>query len=183
MKRKQLKDVYPQYTIGDYSYGRVEILDWKDKKTFLTIGKFCSFARYSKILLGGEHNSGWATTYPFSHLWEGFENIKGHPATKGDVVIGHDVVVSTDAIILSGVTIGSGAIIGAGAVVTKDVQPYSIVGGIPAKFIRHRFDTITISQMLNIEWWNWKIERIKKAAPYLQNNVGGFIKKVYEGKL
>ena len=82
---------------------------------------------------------------------------------KGDIVIGNDVWIGYDAVIMAGVTIGDGAIIGTRAVVTKDVEPYSIVGGVPAKEIRKRFSPEVIKKLMEIQWWNWPIEKIRDA--------------------
>ena len=88
---------------------------------------------------------------------------------KGDITIGNDVWIGYEAIILAGVTIGDGAIIGARAVVTKDVAPYTIVGGIPAKMIKKRFDDKTIADLLNMKWWNWPTEKIAQNIEAIQS--------------
>ena len=88
--------------------------------------------------------------------------------SKGDIVLGNDVWVGFEAVILAGVTIGDGAIIGARAVVTRDVPPYAIVGGVPARLIRRRFDEATIESLLALQWWDWEPERIRRALPVLQ---------------
>ena len=88
---------------------------------------------------------------------------------KGDIVIGNDVWIGYDAIIMAGVTIGDGAIIGTRAVVTKDVEPYSIVGGVPAKEIRKRFTPEEITRLLELQWWNWPIEKIRNSIPDIQS--------------
>jgi virginiamycin A acetyltransferase len=88
---------------------------------------------------------------------------------KGDIVIGNDVWIGYDAIIMAGVHIGDGAIIGTRAVVTKDVPPYTIVGGVPAKEIRRRFEAETISKLLKLQWWDWPVEKIRESIPYITN--------------
>lgn len=152
--------------IGDYTYGGLRILDW-DNNSQLKIGKFCSFAKEVTILLGGEHRSDWVTTYPFSgkvfnKVWPEAIGIKGHPKSKGDINIGNDVWVGYGATILSGLTIGDGAVIGAMSLVIRNVEPYTIVAGNPAKPIRKRFDDKTIKALLKIKWWNWPEEKIRK---------------------
>ena len=109
---------------------------------------FCQ--RRNHIFLGGNHRTDWNTTYHFSVLWESAKNINGHPASKGDVIIGHDVWIGEGAVILSGVRIGNGAVIGAHAVVTRDVPSYQIVAGNPAKIMKPRFthDEIVILEKL-----------------------------------
>jgi acetyltransferase-like isoleucine patch superfamily enzyme len=113
-----------------------------------------------KIFIGAEHRVDWITTYPFSSLDPKFAHIPGHPHTKGDVVIGNDVWIGWGATILSGVTIGDGAVIGASSLVTKDVAPYTIVGGNPAKLVRARFSDAHIRALLDLKWWDWDMERI-----------------------
>lgn len=164
-----LREKYPQHEIGPGSYGPLVIKSWGEGAK-LIIGNYCSFAEGAKVLLGGEHRSDWITTYPFNILWEEGKNITGHPLSKGNVTIGHDVWVGTDAIILSGVTIGTGAIVGARAVVTKNVPPFGIVVGNPARMIRKRFDDETIEKLLQVAWWNWSREKIAQMLPLLQNN-------------
>ena len=156
--------------VGAFTYGEPTIWDFNDGKVELTIGRFCSIAHGVNILLGGEHRSDWCTTYPFQAMMKEFEYIEGYPRSKGNIVIGNDVWIGMDSKILSGVHIGDGSIISAGAVVTKDVEPYSIVGGVPAKTIRKRFDDKTIRRLEEIQWWNWSNEQIYDAIPILQSN-------------
>lgn len=131
----------------------------------LIIGKFCSIACGAKFLFNSaNHTLTSLSTYTFPLFFEEWKlekkNVTKAWDNKGNIIIGNDVWIGYDAIILSGVTIGDGAIIGAGAVVTKDVPPYTIVGGIPAKAIRKRFDEKTIKSLLNSKWWDWPEERI-----------------------
>src|SRR5208283_2957437 len=105
---------------------------------------FCSIApNRVTIVLGGQHRPDWVSSYPFNDLFIEFKRFKGSPVSKGDVIIGNDVWIGLDAVILSGIKIGDGAVIGSNALVTKDVPPYAIVGGNPAKLIRYRFDEET----------------------------------------
>jgi chloramphenicol O-acetyltransferase type B len=160
------------YDIGDHTYGHPEVYDWNEG-TKLVIGKYTSIAGSVTILLGGDHRMDWATMYPFPavpEVWPEAKDIKGHPHTKGDVVIGNDVWVGFGATILSGVTIGDGAVIGARALVAKDVPPYAIVGGVPAKVIKYRFDDATIGRLLKLKWWNWKEKKIRKHIDKLCSN-------------
>lgn len=131
----------------------------------LIIGKFCSIACGAKFLFNSaNHTLNSLSTYPFPLFYEewGLEPKKVAESwdNKGDIVIGNDVWIGFEAVILAGVTIGDGAIIGTRAVVTKDVAPYTIVGGVPAKPIRKRFDDKTIEKLLNMKWWNWSAEKI-----------------------
>jgi acetyltransferase-like isoleucine patch superfamily enzyme len=133
--------------IGDFTYGheglRVESYGSENR---LIIGKFCSIAGGVNIFLGGNHRTDWISTYPFGHINQdllGAEIFPGHPSSKGDVVIGNDVYLGDGIIVMPGVTIGTGAVVAANAVVTKDVEPYTIVGGVASRKIRDRFpDTI-----------------------------------------
>lgn len=166
------------YEMGRGSYGEPTIHDWGAQET-VTIGKFCSIAHGVQIFTGGEYRPDWVTTYPFNVIWSHVAgDIKGHPKSKRNVVIGNDVWIGMDALILSGVTIGDGAVIGARAVVTKDVPPYAIVAGNPAKIIRYRFDEETIRKLLEISWWDWPDEKIASAMDsLLSTDICHFIKK------
>ena len=164
--------------IGDFTYSfNLNVLSWNEG-TKLKIGKFCSISDDVTIFLGGEHRSDWITTYPFNALLESYNYIKGHPKSKGDVVIGNDVWIGKGAVILSGVTIGDGAVIGAESLITKDVEPYSIVGGNPGKLIKYRFDGGTIKKLLQIKWWDNELEEIADIVPLLQSgNVSEIIRR------
>ena len=153
-----------QFSIGEFTYGSPDVRNY-DGKTKLTIGKYCSFAAQVAILMGGEHRMDMVTTYPFPEIaehWPETGAISGMTGSKGDIIIGNDVWVGYGAIILSGVTIGDGAAIGAGAVVTRDVEPYAIMGGNPAKIIRMRFDRLTVTRLLKLAWWDWPEEKVRK---------------------
>jgi acetyltransferase-like isoleucine patch superfamily enzyme len=160
------KDIFKdkKYKIGEYTYGKPTVL-FENEEANLTIGKFCSIADNVTIFLGGNHRTDWVTTYPFNALGNYFpeaSNIKGHPASKGNVMIGNDVWIGRGAVIMSGVKIGDGSVIAASSVVTKNVGQYEIWGGNPAMLIKKRFDDKTIQELLDLEWWNWNIEKIKK---------------------
>jgi virginiamycin A acetyltransferase len=140
----------------------------------LIIGKFCSIACGARFLLtSSNHTQRSLSTYPFPIFFEewGLEkaNVKSAWDNKGDIVIGNDVWIGYEAVILSGVHIGDGAIIATRAVVTKDVPPYTIVGGIPAKAIKKRFDDATIAKLLRLQWWNWPFEKIQQSIPHIMN--------------
>lgn len=158
------------------------------------VGKFCSIAENVRIVIGNHPTSVFVTTFPsFYYDTEsqlGFTYHKGKPIYQGlrkfpqgekeyQVVIGNDVWIGCNSLILGGVKIGNGAIIGAGAVVTKDVPPYSVVVGVPAKVIKYRFSEEQIEQLEMIKWWNWPIEYIERH--YLDfSNIDDFIKKYKE---
>jgi acetyltransferase-like isoleucine patch superfamily enzyme len=178
-----LADRFPDETIGRGSYGGLTILKY-DSENRLRIGSFCSFAADVTVFLGGDHRMDWITTYPFNVLDQRFADITGHPRSKGDVVIGNDVWLGRGAVILSGVTVGNGAAIGAYAVVTKDVPPYGIVAGNPAKLLRLRFSEKVIEELQRIRWWDWPDERLDRAVPYLQSDrIDEFLSLVRSGEL
>jgi acetyltransferase-like isoleucine patch superfamily enzyme len=167
---------YSEYSMGRFSYGHPIVLNYNSSRKVI-IGNFCSIANGVTILTGGEHMIHWITTYPFNTLFKKFQHIKNN-ITEGDVIIGNDVWIGLNATILPGVKINDGAVVGANSVVTKDVPPYAIVAGNPAKLIRMRFDRETIDSLLRIKWWNWDIQRIMDNMPLLlSNNVEEFVKK------
>lgn len=176
----------PNITIGDYTmyndYVNDPTLFEKNNVLYhypvnhdkLVIGKFCSIACGTRFLFNSaNHTMKSLSTYPFPLFFEEWgldpKNVASSWDNKGDIVIGNDVWVGFDAIIFAGVTIGDGAIIGARAVVTKDVPPYTIVGGIPAKPIRKRFSDETIASLLEIKWWNWTKEQIASNISAIQS--------------
>lgn len=138
----------------------------------LIIGKFCSIACGTKFLFNcANHTQKSLSTYTFPLFYEEWELKKSNITTawdnKGDIVIGNDVWIGYEAVIMAGVHIGDGAIIAARAVVTKDVPPYTIVGGTPAKEIRKRFDAEVIEQLLIQKWWDWSTDKIHQCLPYI----------------
>ena len=140
----------------------------------LVIGKFCSIACGTKFLFNcANHTLKSLSTYTFPLFYEDWELDKANVASawdnKGDIVIGNDVWIGYEAVIMAGVHIGDGAIVGTRAVVTKDVPPYTIVGGIPAKEIRKRFSSDIIEQMQTLKWWNWSVDKIREFLPYLKD--------------
>lgn len=142
----------------------------------LRIGKFCSIACGAKFLFNAaNHTLTAATTYPFP-LFTPALPVTAAWDNKGDIVVGHDVWIGFEAVILAGVTIGNGAIIGTRAVVTKDVAPYTIVGGIPARPIRRRFSEEVIAALQQIAWWDWPPERVARYLPLIQaGDVGALV--------
>jgi acetyltransferase-like isoleucine patch superfamily enzyme len=156
----------PGFEIGEYTYGLPTVFPGHNAK--LVIGKFCSIAEGVLIDLGWSHRTDLVTTYPlwgFPDYWPRVRDLKTEDLgfiPESDVVIGNDVWIGRESLILSAVTIGDGAVIGARSVVTKDVEPYSIVAGNPARFIRKRFDDKTIEKLLKIRWWDWPVEKINK---------------------
>lgn len=140
----------------------------------LIIGKFCSIACGAKFLFNSaNHSMKSLSTYPFPIFFDEWGLDKMQVATawdnKGDIVIGNDVWIGYEAVILAGVTIGDGAVIGARAVVTKDVPPYTVVGGVPAKEIKKRFSQQTMDELLRLKWWDWDEDRIARNISAIQS--------------
>lgn len=174
----------PQIEVGDYTIYNDFVADpllfeknnvlyhYPIHREKLIIGKFCSIACGTKFLFNcANHTLKSLSTYTFPLFYEEWELEKANIATawdnKGDIVIGNDVWIGYEAVIMAGVHIGDGAIIAARAVVTKDVPPYTIVGGTPAKEIRKRFDAEVIQQLLMLKWWNWSTNKIRNSLPYI----------------
>ncbi|WP_295867443.1 CatB-related O-acetyltransferase [uncultured Oscillibacter sp.] len=140
----------------------------------LKIGKFCSIACGAKFLFtSANHALGSLSTYPFPIFFEEWgldaKDIRQAWDKRGDIVIGNDVWIGFEAVILSGVIVGDGAIIGSRTVVTKDVPPYTIVGGAPARPIRRRFEDAVIEKLEALRWWDWDEEAIRRAIPAIQS--------------
>lgn len=133
--------------IGKKTYAAINLVDYSLADTKLKIGSYCSIAPGAVFLLGGEHNLHTVSTYPFKAKLFGVEREAG---SKGDIVIKDDVWIGQNVVICSGVTIGQGAVVAAGSVVTKNVEPYAIVGGNPAKIIKYRFNEKLRNDLLNI---------------------------------
>lgn len=136
-------------------------------KDRLVIGKFCSIACGAKFLFtSANHAMGSLSNYTFPIFFEEWdlkkENVTDAWDNKGDIVIGNDVWIGYDAVIMAGVHIGDGAVIGTRAVVTKDVPPYTIVGGVPARKIKMRIDSQTVEDLLELKWWDWTSVKIKE---------------------
>ena len=139
----------------------------------LKIGRFCSIACGARFLFtSGNHSLKSLSTYTFPIFFEEWEldraDITSAWDNKGDIIVGNDVWIGFEAVIMQGVKIGDGAIIGSRAVVTKDVEPYTIVGGVPAKPIRKRFGDETIKALLDLRWWDFPAEKIKENLPAIQ---------------
>lgn len=170
----------PQIVVGDYTYYD----DFEDVKNFeknvkylfdfvgdkLIIGKFCMIASdVTFIMNGANHLSEAISSYPFAVFGKGWEHAmegKRYPS-KGDTIIGNDVWIGYKATIMPGVKIGDGAIIASNATVTRDVPPYTIVGGNPAKEIRKRFSENKIERLLELSWWDWSMEQITQNVQHL----------------
>jgi len=165
----------PNIIVGDYTYyddlsgpedfeNNNVLYHYPFIKDRLIIGKFCAIATGAKFIMNGaNHKISGISTYPFSIFGNGWEKVipkQGELPYKGDTVVGNDVWIGYSATIMPGVKIKDGAIIAAHAIVTKDVPPYTIVGGNSAKIIKERFDKIEVEKLLKIQWWNWSVDKI-----------------------
>ena len=159
--------------IGIMSYAPKMLIHTDEKaKSIIKIGKYCSIAESVNFFPNAEHDIERISTYPFigcSSVWTELVDMQGHPMTRGDIVIGHDVWVGFGSMIRSGVTVGNGAVVGMGSVVVKDIPPYAIATGNPAKIIRYRFSPEVIQRLNSIKWWDWPINIIRKHARLLNS--------------
>lgn len=161
---KKFRKLYPNYKVGIATYGVPIVLDWNQGAT-LAIGSYCSISRNVQIFLGGIHRTNWVSSFPFPKYFpEANHLIPDFGVTKGDVIIGSDVWLCRNCTIMSGVKIGHGAVVATGSIVTKDVPPYAVVAGNPAKIIKWRFDENTINALLATEWWTWPQEELRKVV-------------------
>ncbi len=165
--------------IGKYSSGGPKILSWRSDDQ-LVVGKFCMFASNVIVLMGGEHDINKVTAFPLKKKLQNVENDNVDSKSKGPVIIGSDVWVGVGAIILSGVRIGSGAVIGAGSVVVRDIPPYAIAVGNPARVVKYRFPPDQIEKLLKIRWWDWEESKIKENIDYFYQDTESFINKFWK---
>lgn len=142
----------------------------------VSIGAFCSIAGEVIFLCNAGHRMDLASTFPMKEVWFGEDDL-AFRTTKGPIAIGNDVWIGARSIIMSGVTIGDGAVIAAGSIVTRDVAPYCIYGGNPARFIKRRFDEATSEALAAIAWWNWSDERLLAEKESFQRPVAEFVAK------
>jgi len=157
---------YPDYQIGIGTYGMPEVHDWGEGST-LHIGSYSSIAGNVQIYLGGHHRIDWISCFPFPAFVEEASHIKDYGGTRGDVVVGSDVWICSNSIVLSGVTIGHGAVIANGSVVSRDVAPYSVVAGNPARHVRWRFPEEQCQELLASRWWDWPEGEIRAVTHLL----------------
>ena len=182
----------PQIMVGDYTYyddpedvynfekNVLYLFDFMGDK--LIIGKFCQIATGVRFIMNGSnHAMSGLSTYPFKVFggeWSSKDPM--HVVSKGDTIIGNDVWIDNGATIMQGVKIGDGAIIGTNSLVTKDVEPYTIVGGNPAKEIRKRFDDETIQLLLAVKWWDWDVQKITDNLEAITSGKIDELKRIYE---
>ncbi|MBI1172751.1 antibiotic acetyltransferase [bacterium] len=159
--------------IGRFTYGhrKMVVREWGEGAT-LRIGQFCSIATQLTVLLGGNHRTDWATTFPFGRIFKaqlGDQIMEGQPYSNGDVTVGNDVWFGRNVTVMSGVTIGDGAVIAANATVVGDIGPYEIWGGNPAKLLRKRFDDAIIAELLALKWWDAPVGKIREISAILSS--------------
>jgi acetyltransferase-like isoleucine patch superfamily enzyme len=168
-------------TVGRFTYGGLDIRCWNQNNESLTIGSFCSIASGVKFVLGGNHRYDCISSFPFKQIARNENVIEAY--SKGPIIVEDDVWIGIEAIILSGITIKRGAVIGAGAVVAKDVPPYAVVVGNPAKVIKYRFNQEMIDILLKIDYSKLTIEKIIELEKLLYSKadidlVNTFIKRL-----
>jgi len=166
----------PNIFVGEYTYfddrrygpEKFEeynvLYNYDFSKVKLVIGKFCALAAETRFIMTGDHKLDAISTYPFPIFKQGWEkafSVDDLPV-KGDIILGNDVWCGYDSLIMNGVTIGHGAVVAARATVVKDVPPYAVVAGNPARVVKMRFDDVTIERLLKISWWDWDIEKINR---------------------
>ncbi len=159
---------HPQLSVGDFTYG-VPDIRWLQQGINISIGKFCSISSEVVFIMGGNHRADWISQYPFPNLVSNWPQARGlpTPVSRGHLTIGHDVWIGNGATIMSGITIGNGAVIGARAVAAKDVPPYAVVVGNPARVVKYRFTPEKIAALQRIAWWDWPVDIIEKHADLL----------------
>jgi virginiamycin A acetyltransferase len=181
----------PQIIVGDYTYydDPEDIYNFEKNVLYLfefmqdklIIGKFCQIATGVRFIMNGSnHAMDVISTYPFKVMDKAWQEASMNVFSKGDTIIGNDVWIGNSATIMPGIKIGHGAIIGTSSVVTKDVAPYTIIGGNPAKIIRRRFDEKIIEFLLKLSWWDWPIEKITDNIETIAIGDIEALKKIYE---
>jgi virginiamycin A acetyltransferase len=181
----------PQIIVGDYTYyddpedvhnfekNVLYLFDFMGDK--LIIGKFCQIATGARFIMNGSnHAMNGFSTYPFKVFGYAWSKAPLEVVSKGDTVIGNDVWIGNGVTIMSGVQIGDGVIIGTNSVVTKDVEPYTIVAGNPAREIRKRFDDESIQLLLTLKWWNWDVAKITDHLDIITGGNINELKRIYE---
>ena len=154
--------------VGNYTYGCVNVQTHDGVPSSLRIGNFCSLSRTCTFILGGEHDYSCLSTYPFKNkiLKEGNDTL-----SKGDIIVADDVWFGENVTVLSGVSIGQGAVVATGSVVVKDVPPYAIVGGVPAKIIKYRFTDVVIDKLKQVDFSKFNEQLIKQYKALLYTEI------------
>lgn len=181
-KRNDTPRLPPHVSVGRHTYGLSKrMLVRPTAAAPIAIGAFCSIGPDVMIFGQADHPVHLASTFPFRSLMLRPEDGLQDAVTRGGVTIGNDVWIGARAIILSGVTIGHGAVIGAGAVVSRDVPPYGIAVGNPARVVRHRFPAEVVARLLAVAWWDWPDARIGALEDAFYGPIEGFLERAEEG--
>jgi acetyltransferase-like isoleucine patch superfamily enzyme len=166
-------------TMGRSSYGDPLVASFPGDTAHVRIGAFTSLGPDVILMDGGDHRVDWVSTFPFRAalgLPGAYED--GHPSSRGDIEIGNDVWIGRGARVRSGVTIGNGAVVAGYAVVTRDVRPYAVVAGVPAREIRRRFTDQQIEALERIAWWDWPMDEVLRCVPQLcSDDIEAFIRE------
>ncbi|MHB8243040.1 MAG: CatB-related O-acetyltransferase [Solirubrobacteraceae bacterium] len=170
-------------SLGRCSYGSPLVATFPGDTASVRVGSFCSIGPDVILMDGGDHRLDWITTFPFrAYLELPGAYADGHPRSRGDIEIGSDVWIGRGARVRSGVTVGDGAVIGAYSVVTRDVRPYAVVAGVPAREVHRRFSDQQIDALLQIAWWEWPMDAIERSVPQLcGDDLDSFIREHLPG--
>ncbi|WP_311785218.1 CatB-related O-acetyltransferase [Ferirhizobium litorale] len=170
---------YPGIRIGRHTYGIVpESIHGYDATSVLDVGSFCSIAEEVLFFVRSNHPTNLPSTFPLEVYVSKTKRSKDDLVSKGPISIGNDVWIGRRAVIMSGITIGHGAIIGACSVVTRDVPPYAIAAGNPARVVGYRFPEPVIRQLLELQWWNWSDDKIRRNIDAFMRPAGEFIEAI-----
>ncbi len=166
-------------TMGRCSYGDPLVATFPGDSAHVRIGAFCSIGPDVILMDGGDHRTDWVSTFPFRArlgLPGAYED--GHPRSRGDIEVGNDVWIGRGARVRSGVSIGNGAVVASYAVVTRDVRPYAVVAGVPAREVRRRFSDEHVQALQRIAWWEWPMDTIEAGVAQLcSDDVEAFIRE------
>ena len=166
-------------SMGRHSYGDPRVATFPGDTAHVRVGAFTSIGPEVILMDGGDHRTDWVSTFPFRvvlGLPGAYED--GQPRSRGDIEIGNDVWIGRGARVRSGVTIGDGAVVGGYALLTRDVRPYAVVAGVPAREIRRRFSDEQVDALLRIAWWEWPMDAIERTVPQLSGgDVDAFIRE------
>ena len=171
---------HPQISVGEHTYGlRAECFPLYHPEDRVVIGKFCAVAEGVKFVFG-EHRMNCVSTFPFRAICFGGEP-HADARSKGMIQVGNDVWLGARSTILSGVNIGHGAVVAAGALVQRDVPPYAVVGGVPARVLKSRLPADQVEALLAIQWWDWPLEKIRANLDGFYSDVDAFIRQHLPG--
>ncbi len=166
--------------LGKHSYGTISIQVWSRPNVVIKTGAYCSFGPNIKMMIDGNHPMDTFSTYPFAKI---FSDVPPNNYGKENPTIGNDVWIGSDVVIHSGVHIGDGSVIAAQSVVTRDVPPYAVVAGNPARVVKYRFDEDTIRSLLEVKWWELPDQFIKDSLLPVSNDIQEIIRRCRNHKI